>query len=207
MEVPRLGVKSELQPPHSSYATATAMPDPNHVCYTHHNARSLTCGVRPGIEPASSWMLVKFVSAEPHGNSKSPIQLALLLVIFLTKKQMQRAAIGLVQRHMVLTLQKPGFEAGSYNHMTNAFSNYPDVLFIYFFSNFSMCFCLLITNEFRDQRVHLLIFSTRPRTWPGTQKVLVSQILPVSLVLLSPREVLESSREKQGRHEELACQQ
>ena len=32
----------------------------------HSNARSLTHCVRPGIEPASSWMLVRFVSAEPR---------------------------------------------------------------------------------------------------------------------------------------------
>ena len=32
---------------------------------THGNAGSLTCWARPGMEPASSWMLVRFVSAEP----------------------------------------------------------------------------------------------------------------------------------------------
>ena len=31
----------------------------------HGNARSLTHWVRPGIQSASSWMLVKFVSSEP----------------------------------------------------------------------------------------------------------------------------------------------
>ena len=30
MEVPRLGIESELQP--LAYITATAMPDPSHVC-------------------------------------------------------------------------------------------------------------------------------------------------------------------------------
>ena len=35
MEVPRLGVELELQPP--GYATATAMPDPSPVCKLHHN--------------------------------------------------------------------------------------------------------------------------------------------------------------------------
>ena len=64
MEVSRLGVKSELQLP--AYATATvkqiwAMS----VTYTtaHGNTRSLTHWVRLGIEPTSSWMLVRFVSA------------------------------------------------------------------------------------------------------------------------------------------------
>ena len=35
MEVPRLGVKSELQP--QAYTTATATPDLNHICNLHHN--------------------------------------------------------------------------------------------------------------------------------------------------------------------------
>ena len=37
MEVPRLGVESELQPP--AYARATAMRDPSHVCDPHHSSR------------------------------------------------------------------------------------------------------------------------------------------------------------------------
>ena len=37
MEVPRLGVKSELQLP--AYATATAMQDPNHVWDLHHSSQ------------------------------------------------------------------------------------------------------------------------------------------------------------------------
>ena len=38
------------------------------VTYTtaHSNARSLTHWARPEMEPASSWMLVKFISAEPQ---------------------------------------------------------------------------------------------------------------------------------------------
>ena len=49
MEVPKVGVKLELQLP--AYITATAMPDP--YC------------VRPGIEPVSSWVLVEFITTEP----------------------------------------------------------------------------------------------------------------------------------------------
>ena len=51
---------------------ATAMPDPSHVCglyQAHGNTRSLTHGVRPGIEPATSWFLVGFVLL--NHNSKS----------------------------------------------------------------------------------------------------------------------------------------
>ena len=36
MEVPRLGVQSELQPP--AYATATAMPVQSRVCHLHHSS-------------------------------------------------------------------------------------------------------------------------------------------------------------------------
>ena len=56
MEVPRLGVKSELQ----LLACATS----------HSNARALTHGARPGIEPASSWIL--FVTAEPRWELQRP---------------------------------------------------------------------------------------------------------------------------------------
>ena len=37
MEVPRLGVKSELSPP--AYITAIAMPDPSCICDLHHSSR------------------------------------------------------------------------------------------------------------------------------------------------------------------------
>ena len=37
MEVPRLGGESEL--PLLAYTTATAMPDPSHVCNLHHRSR------------------------------------------------------------------------------------------------------------------------------------------------------------------------
>ena len=36
IEVPRLGVKSELQLP--AYATVTAMPDPSHICDLYHSS-------------------------------------------------------------------------------------------------------------------------------------------------------------------------
>ena len=68
MEVPRLGVKPELDLP--AYTTAPATWDPSHVCnlylQAHCNVRSLTHWARPGIEPASSWILGRFVSAVPQ---------------------------------------------------------------------------------------------------------------------------------------------
>ena len=66
MEVPGLGVESSY-----SYLST---PQPwqrriraSSANYTtvHHNAGSLTHCARPGIEPASSWILVWFVIAEP----------------------------------------------------------------------------------------------------------------------------------------------
>ena len=66
MEVPRLGVESELLLP--AYATATATTDrKTSVTYTtaHSNAGSLTHWARPGIELATSWLLLRFVSSAP----------------------------------------------------------------------------------------------------------------------------------------------
>ena len=67
MEVPRLGAESELQLP--PYTTVTAMPDPSRICATYttalSNAGSLTHWARPGIKPAFSWILVRFIIAEP----------------------------------------------------------------------------------------------------------------------------------------------
>ena len=63
MEVPRLGVESELQLP--AYTRATATPDPAaSATYTtaHGNAGYLTHWERPLIKPATSWFLVRFVN-------------------------------------------------------------------------------------------------------------------------------------------------
>ena len=45
----------------------------------HSNAGSLTHRVRPGIKPASSWILVGFVSAEPRWELPMPLYLCLTL--------------------------------------------------------------------------------------------------------------------------------
>ena len=58
VEVSRLGVKSELQLPTYTIATATAMPDLRCVCNLCY---SLTHWARPRIEPTSSWILVRFL--------------------------------------------------------------------------------------------------------------------------------------------------
>ena len=67
MEVPRLGINSELQLP--AYTTATATPDPRLLCDLHHSSRQrriLNPVSEPGMEPASSWIFVRFVSTEPQ---------------------------------------------------------------------------------------------------------------------------------------------
>ena len=73
VEVPRLGVQLKLQP--SAYTRATAMQDPSQVCDLHHsqvcnlhhtNAGSLTHWARPGITPASSWMLAGSLTTKPR---------------------------------------------------------------------------------------------------------------------------------------------
>ena len=63
MKVPRLGIELELQQL-PAYTTVTATRDLGCVCNLHH-AGSLTHGVGPGIKPASSWLLVGFVTTEP----------------------------------------------------------------------------------------------------------------------------------------------
>ena len=64
MEVPRLEVESELQLP----AYTTAARNLSRTCghtTAHGNAGSLTHWASPGIKPASSWILFRFVSTEP----------------------------------------------------------------------------------------------------------------------------------------------
>ena len=69
MEVPRRAVESELQLP--AYTTATATWDSSLVCALYHSSQQHTAnqilnplsGAR--IKPASSWILVRFVTTEP----------------------------------------------------------------------------------------------------------------------------------------------
>ena len=71
IEILRLGVKLELQ----LLAYTTATPDLSHVCNLHHSSQhhvSLTLiPLKPGIEPTSPWILVRFLKPVSHyGNSK-----------------------------------------------------------------------------------------------------------------------------------------
>ena len=65
MEVPRLGVKSELWL--LAYTMATGMQDLSHVCDPHRTSwQCKTYWARLGIEPMSSWILVRFITTEPQ---------------------------------------------------------------------------------------------------------------------------------------------
>ena len=59
IEVPRLRAKSELQL--LAHTTATAMPDPSHVCHLHHSSRQ--CRLLNWLSRAS-WILVGFITTE-----------------------------------------------------------------------------------------------------------------------------------------------
>ena len=68
MDVPRLGVKSELQL--AAYTTATATPDLSLACaldQSSQQCRILTPRVRPGIKPTALCAPVGIVTAEPQG--------------------------------------------------------------------------------------------------------------------------------------------
>ena len=47
--------------------------------HSHSNAKVLTHGARPGIEPASSWILAGFVTAEPRRDVQTGVLLKALL--------------------------------------------------------------------------------------------------------------------------------
>ena len=44
--------------------------------HSHSNAGSLTHWARPGIEPVSSWLLVRFILLSHYGNSRNVVLLA-----------------------------------------------------------------------------------------------------------------------------------
>ena len=56
--------------PIGAYTIATTTSDPSCVCDLDHSSRQCRIlnphGVRPGIEPATSWFLVRLVSAVPR---------------------------------------------------------------------------------------------------------------------------------------------
>ena len=73
MEVPRLEIKSELQP--LAYATATATPDSSYTCDLRHS--SWQCQIlNPGIESASFWTLCWVLNPLSHSGNSSQILLS-----------------------------------------------------------------------------------------------------------------------------------
>ena len=72
MEVCRLEVESELQLP--AYTSATAMRDLSCLCILHcgsQQCQSLTHWASPGVEPMYSWILIRFITAEPWQDSNT----------------------------------------------------------------------------------------------------------------------------------------
>ena len=79
MEIPRLGLNWSC--------SRRPIPQPRHLqaasaAYTtaHSSTRSLTHRVRPGIEPTSSWILVRFVTTRPQKDLQRFCFLSLSLV-------------------------------------------------------------------------------------------------------------------------------
>ena len=67
MEVPRLGVKSELQLPAYTLAIAAWDQVTSETCTTTQgNTESLIHWAKPRIKPAFSWILARFITAEPQ---------------------------------------------------------------------------------------------------------------------------------------------
>ena len=72
-DVSRLGVKLERQLP--AYATATATRDVRLICDQHHGSqqrRILNRLSEAGIKPSSSWLLVRFITADPQWELRIP---------------------------------------------------------------------------------------------------------------------------------------
>ena len=62
MEVLSLGVQTELQLP--DYITATAAPDPSHICGLHHSSQQ--CGIRNALSRARDQTLIFTDTSSVH---------------------------------------------------------------------------------------------------------------------------------------------
>ena len=90
MEVPRLGVKLELQL--QAYTTATAMPDSCHIFHifqkfvnytpAYGNTRSLTHWARPEIKPTSSFRLCQVLNPLNHNGNPHSKELFKIFMYF-----------------------------------------------------------------------------------------------------------------------------
>ena len=93
MEVPRRGVKLELQL--QAYATAMATLDPSHICDLHHSLWQ--CQVSPEIKPISSWRLHQILNLLSHSGNSSKN--------FLNETQLVRSGAGSMIGLTVLILE------------------------------------------------------------------------------------------------------
>ena len=62
MEVPRLGVKPELQPP--AYTIDTSTPDPSHICDLHHSLWQ--CQILNPLSKARDWTFILMDARQIH---------------------------------------------------------------------------------------------------------------------------------------------
>ena len=66
MEVPRLGLNWNCSCQHTQPQQCQIQAVSANYTATHGSARSLTHCARPGIEPTTSWILVGFMTTQPH---------------------------------------------------------------------------------------------------------------------------------------------
>ena len=112
MEVPRLGVRSELQL--LAHTTAIAMWDPSHVCDLHHGSWQRRI-LNPLSKPRdrTAWTLVGFVSAEPQRE----LQAWFVLKTPRTKKSI--TCLGFYKHNLVNTNKKKIGKKSSCQHKSN----------------------------------------------------------------------------------------
>ena len=107
MEVPRLGAELKLQL--LAYTTA------------HSNAGCLTYWARPGIEPVSLWILVRFATTEPWRELPSTQFLSRTQLSFMTWSWSLLLSIshGWLKKTHMLGNRRENFKSGN-NHHVNA---------------------------------------------------------------------------------------
>ena len=110
MEVPRSGVESELQLP--AYPTATATRDPSQVCDLPHSSRQCqipTYWARPGIEPASSWIMSGSLQLTHNGDPIILLSVSKNLIPFKISCEWKHALFVLLWLATSLSIMSPRF--------------------------------------------------------------------------------------------------
>ena len=148
MEVPRLGVESELQlRPLSQPQQCQIQATSSTYTMAHENTGSLTHWVRPGIKPVSSRVLVRFITTEPQQELFISHYLRLLLKSSLL---CLNTFIGSHHKRLKNTLHKPW--SGGYSLSTS-----------FLFQFYRLCWVLWIHQTHSSPRA----FARGPSTLPG----------------------------------------